>query len=213
MFAGTNMSTVMNITTCIVGILLNRAFYPYLERKNIYLCTTKRVSVGAFILTLFYLLMYAVDQRLRRVYAETGQMINIGWQALIYFFGGVAYPFFLPAMDELTFRVSPTEYKVLGNAINKFMQAGIGAFIAKAIFSSLGSWFRPTNGASNIMSIAAYTTAKTDNFMLLMAAISAFQALFLLLPPVEKWVKRIEEYVKVEEREERDEGGHGDGEE
>lgn len=63
------------------------------------------------------------------------------------------------------------------------------------------------------MSIAAYTTAKTDNFMLLMAAISAFQALFLLLPPVGKWVKRIEEYVKVEEREERDEGGHGDGEE
>lgn len=102
-------------------------------------------------------------------------------------------------MDELTFRVAPNEYKVLGNAINKFMQAGIGAFIAKAIFSSgLKSWFMPTNGDTNIMNIAAYTTAKTDNFMLLMAAISAFQALFLLIPFVENWVKRVEEYVKVQ---------------
>lgn len=50
------------------------------------------------------------------------------------------------------------------------------------------------------MSVAAYTTAETDNFMLLMAAISAFQAVFLLLPFVENWVKRIEEYVKAEER-------------
>jgi hypothetical protein len=40
-----------------------------------------------------------------------------------------------------------------------------------------------------------------------MAAISAFQALFLLLPPIEKWVKRIEEYVKVKEMEEQGEGG------
>jgi hypothetical protein len=40
-----------------------------------------------------------------------------------------------------------------------------------------------------------------------MAANSAFQALFLLLPPIEKWVKRIEEYVKVKEMEEQGEGG------
>ena len=66
-------------------------------------------------------------------------------------------------------------------------------------FCGLGSINR-SNGASNIMSVAAYTTAETDNFMLLMAAISAFQAVFLLLPFVENWVKRIEEYVKAEER-------------
>jgi len=195
---GTFMVTMMNATIVIVGILLNKTFYPYFERKNISICTTRRVAIGAFFLTVFYLVMYGVDRRLRRVYAETGEMISIGWQVLIYFFGGMAFPFFIPPMDELTFRVSPSEYKVFGNAINKkFMQAGIGAFISKAIFSALGSWFQPTNGASNIMSIEAYTTAKTDNFMLLMAAISAFQALFLLLPPVEKFVKRVEEYVKV----------------
>ena len=57
----------------------------------------------------------------------------------------------------------------------------------------------PTNGDTNIMNIAAYTTAKTDNFMLLMAAISAFQALFLLIPFVENWVKRVEDYVKIQE--------------
>ena len=189
---GTLMSTMMNVTTLIVGILLNKTFYPYLERKNISICTTRRVAIGAFFLTVFYLVMYGVDRRLRRVYAETGEMISIGWQVLIYFFGGIAFPFFVPPMDELTFRVAPSEYKIFGNAINKFMQAGIGAFISKAIFSALGSWFQPTNGASNIMSIEAYTTAKTDNFMLLMAAICAFQALFLLLPPVEKFVKQVE---------------------
>lgn len=138
LWAGTSMSTVMNISSVLAGISANKFFYPYLERKNITFCTTRRVAFGASILTVGYLVMYGVDQHLRRVYDETGEMISIsiGWQGLIYFVLGIAYVFFIPPMDELTFRVAPNEYKVLGNAINKFMQAGIGAFIAKAIFSS-----------------------------------------------------------------------------
>ena len=85
----------------------------------------------------------------------------------------------------------------MGNAINKFIQAGIGAIIATAIYSKLGRWFVTADGTTDIMTISAYTTANTDNFFLLMAAISFGQALFLVIPFVENWVKRIEEYVKV----------------
>lgn len=198
LWSGTSMSTVMNISSVLAGISANKFFYPYLERKNIVFCTTRRVALGASLLTVSYLVMYGVDQKIRRVYADSGDMISIGWQGFVYGIMGIAYVFFLPPMDELTFRVAPNEYKVLGNAINKFIQAGIGAFIAKAIYSGLESWMTPTNGDANIMNIAAYTTAKTDNFMLLMAAISAFQALFLLIPFVENWVKRVEDYVKIQ---------------
>lgn len=196
-WSGANMFTCMNLSTVIAGIFVNRFFYPYMEKKNIHICTTRRVAIGAVILMVFWLIVYGVDQRIRRVYAETGEMISIGWQALPMLVGGFAYPFFLPPMDELTYRVAPSEYKVLGNAINKFIQAGIGAIIATAIYSKLGRWFVTADGTTDIMTISAYTTANTDNFFLLMAAISFGQALFLVIPFVENWVKRIEEYVKV----------------
>lgn len=100
LWSGSSMFTVQGISSVLTGIFANLYFYPYLERKNIFLSTTKKVSIGAAVMTVSYLIMYGVDQRIRSVYTETEEMINIGWQALVYIFSGIAFTFFLPPMDE-----------------------------------------------------------------------------------------------------------------
>lgn len=94
---------------------------------------------------------------MRRVYAESGEMISIGWQAFPYGIGGLAYTFLMPPQDAITYRVAPSEWKVLGNAINKFMQQGLSAFISAGLYNGTKAWFTPSNGADNINGIENYS--------------------------------------------------------
>lgn len=119
MWTGSNMVFATSLPTFVLGIVANKYIYPYLNKKRIYLSTSRKICIGSVAWMLVYLSMVGVDHRIRRVYAETGEKINIGWQFFPYAIGSFGYIFGNPPQDELTFRLAPEEWKVLGNAINK----------------------------------------------------------------------------------------------
>jgi arginine exporter protein ArgO len=108
---------------------------------------------------------------------------------------GFAYLLTQPTQDSVTYRVSPNEWKVFGNAINKFMQAGISNFISMALYKRCASWFNPNNGNDTINGITNYTAASSWKFIYVLGAFPAFQTIFCLLPWVDRWYQKIEEYV------------------
>ena len=191
-------------SSTLVGILAIKCFYPYLNKKNIHLSTCRRVAIGSFFWVLTYLSMAGVDHRIRRVYEETGEEISIGWQFFPYFLAAFGFIFTVPPQDVLAFRVAPSEWKVFGNAVYKFMQHGIGNFIARALVIRCAAWFTPDNGKDNINGIENYTAAETWKFIYVLAAFPAFQTFFCLLPWVDRWYQKVEEYIQAKEKEEEE---------
>ncbi len=198
MWTGSNMVIVSSGHMVLFGILANKFFYPYLEKKNIILSTAHRVSIGSVFMALMYLAMLGVDHRMRRVYENTGEMISIGWQYFPYAIGGLANIFTLPPQDAITYRVAPSEWKVLGNAVNKFMQQGISNFICLALYKRTEAWFTPSNSnENNIIGIANYTSASSNKFMWILVGFALLQAVICALPCVNRWYRKIEEYCEA----------------
>jgi hypothetical protein len=198
MWTGSNMIFVSSGHTVLFGILANKFFYPYLENKNIILSTAHRVSIGSLIWALMYLVVLGVDHRMRSVYESTGEMINIGWQYFPYAIGGVGYVFAMPAQDAITYRVAPSEWKVMGNAINKFMQSGLSSFISMALYKRTEAWFLPSNSnEDNIIGIANYTSASSNKFMWVMFGFALLQTVICSLPWVNRWYIKIEKYCEA----------------
>lgn len=197
LWTGANMVFVHSGTVAVFGIIANKFFYPFLEKRSIHLSTAHRVSIGSCLQALMYLVMLGVDHRIRRVYEETGEMISIGWQFFPYVFGGIGWVFVMPPQDAITFRVAPSEWKVLGNAVNKFMQSGLSSFIARALYKKTEPWFTPSNGSDNINGIENYTSATSYKFMWVCFGFALFQAVFLALPCIDRWYRKIEKYCEA----------------
>jgi POT family proton-dependent oligopeptide transporter len=198
MWTGTNMVIVNSTHVILFGILANKFFYPYLEKKNINLSTTHQVAIGSVVMALTYLVMLGVDHRMRRVYESTGEMISIGWQFFPYAIAGLGVIFALPPQDAITYRVAPSEWKVFGNAINKFVQQGIANFICLALYKRTEAWFTPSNSSeNNIIGIANYTSASSNKFMWIMFGFALLQAVICALPWVNRWYIKIEKYCEA----------------
>ena len=198
MWTGTNMVFVNSSHVVLFGILANKFFYPYLEKKNIKLSTAHQVAIGSVVMALMYFALLGIDHRMRRVYAETGEMISIGWQYFPYAIGGLGAIFTLPPQDAITYRVAPSEWKVLGNAVNKFMQQGISNFICLALYKRTEAWFTPSNSSeNNIIGIANYTSASSNKFMWIMVGFALLQAVICALPWVNRWYIKIEKYCEA----------------
>lgn len=197
MWTGANMVFVNSSHVVLFGILADKLFYPYLEKRNIHLSTAYRVSIGSCFWALMYLVMLGIDRRLRKVYDETREMISIGWQYFPYAIGALAYVFSMPPQDAITYKVAPSEWKVLGNAVNKFMQQGLTSFISRALYVKTAAWFTPSNGNNNINGIENYTQATSYKFMWICVGFALFQAVLLALPCVDRWYKMIEKYCEA----------------
>jgi hypothetical protein len=197
LWTGANMVFVNSGTIVCFGIIANKFFYPFLEKRNIHLSTAHRVSIGSCFMALMYLVMLGVDHRIRKVYEENGEMISIGWQYFPYAIGGIGWVFIMPPQDAITFRVAPSEWKVLGNAVNKFMQTGLSSFIARALYKKTEAWFTPSNGNNNINGIENYTSATSYKFIWICFGFALFQAVFLALPCINRWYRKIEKYVEA----------------
>ena len=137
---------------------------------------------------------------MRRVYEETKEMISIGWQFFPYAIGAIGWVFTMPPQDAITFRVAPSEWKVLGNAVNKFMQQGISNFICLALYERTEAWFTPSNSKdNNIIGIANYTSASSNKFIWIMVGFALLQAVICALPCpcVNRWYIKIEKYCEA----------------
>ncbi len=104
----------------------------------------------------------------------------------------------MPAQDAITYRVAPSEWKVMGNAINKFMQTGLSSFISMALYKRTEAWFTPSNSnEDNIIGIANYTSASSNKFMWIMFGFALLQTVICALPWVNRWYIKIEEYCEA----------------
>ena len=195
------MVVVISSHVVLFGILANKFFYPYLGKRNIHLSTAHRVSIGSCFWALVFLVMIGIDRRLRRVYDETGEMISIGWQYFPYAIGALAFVFTMPPQDAITYRVAPSEWKVLGNAFNKFMQQGLSSHISSVLYEKTTHWFTPSNGNNNINGIENYTKAASYKFMWICVGFALAQAVFLALPYIDRWYKKIEKYCEDKDAE------------
>lgn len=199
------MVFVNSASTAIIGTVATKFFYPFLASRNVKLSTTRLVSIGSFFWMLVFLSMLAIDHRMRRVYNDSGEMISIGWQFFPYCLGGFGYVFTNPPQDSITYKVAPTEWKVLGNAVNKFMQTGVSQYISKALYIRTTAWFVNSKGMNNINGIENYTTATSYKFMYICIGFAAFQAIFMSLPFVDRWYRKIEAYVEAKDEAEEHE--------
>ena len=80
LWIGTNMTFVDAASVVLFGTFCNKFLYPYLEKRSICLSRIRKVTIGSSFYVLAYLSMIGIDHRMRRVYEETGEEINIGWQ-------------------------------------------------------------------------------------------------------------------------------------
>jgi len=203
-WTGSNMVFANSSTVFVLGIVSNKYIYPSLQKRNIYLSTSHKICIGSIAWVLVYLSMVGVDHRIRRVYEETGEKISIGWQFIPYAIGSVGYIFGNPPQDELTYRLAPEEWKVLGNAINKFVQGGIANIIARSLYIRTEAWFTPSNGNDNINGVENYTSATSFKFMYVMAGFAALQALLCALPIINRLYKRIDSWTEAVVAQEHD---------
>jgi POT family proton-dependent oligopeptide transporter len=197
LWTGANMVFVHSGTIVIFGTIANKFLFPFLEKRNIHLSTAHRVSIGSCLQAFMYFVMLGVDHRIRKVYEETGEMISIGWQFFPYTIGAIGWVFVMPPQDAITFRVAPSEWKVLGNAVNKFMQGGLSSFVARALYKRTEAWFLPSNGNTNINGIENYTSATSYKFLWVCFGFALFQAVFCALPWVNSWYIKIEKYCEA----------------
>jgi hypothetical protein len=140
LWIGTDMVFVESASVALFGIVCNKFLYPYLEERNIRPSTIRKVTIGSSLLVLTYLSMIGIDHRIRRVYEETGEKINIGWQFFPYFIQGHSVIFCLPPLNALTYMIAPNEWKILGNAIYTFTLAGLPYLIARALYKRFGHY-------------------------------------------------------------------------
>ncbi|KAL3771993.1 hypothetical protein ACHAW5_002223 [Stephanodiscus triporus] len=201
LWIGTNMTFVDAASVVLFGTFCNKFLYPYLEERSICLSRIRKVTIGSSFYVLAYLSMIGIDHRMRRVYEETGEEINIGWQFFPYFISAPGTVFSFPPINALTYIIAPNEWKILGNAINTFMQAGASEFISRALYKRYGEWFVPTNGNTTINGIENYTNASSYKFLWLLCGFAALQVLLCMLPGVNRLYENVENDIDVENEE------------
>jgi POT family proton-dependent oligopeptide transporter len=201
LWIGTNMIFVNSASVALFGIFCNKFLYPYLEERSIRLSMIRKVVIGQSFFVLLYLSMIGIDHRIRRIYEETGEKINIGWQFFPYFISAPAIIFYFPPLNALAYMIAPNEWKILGNAIYTFMLAGAPNLIARALYKRYGEWFAPTNGSTTINGIENYTNASSNKFMWLMCGSAALQVLLCMLPGVDRLYQKIENDINAENKE------------
>ncbi|KAK1741604.1 hypothetical protein QTG54_008082 [Skeletonema marinoi] len=102
--------------------------------------------------------------------------------------GGVA--FHISAMNEIAFTVAPAELKMLGTATYHAFR--LPNIIGAILYNACSHWFRDPDG-NKIRSIQQYVNANSVYFTYLMLGLCMFNALVMLLPPVKRWISRVEE--------------------
>ena len=149
-----------------------------------------RFALGSFFLGCGYAIAAIIDSQVKRAYFS-GSQINIFWGLFgTLFTGGISFHF--AAMNEIAFVVAPAGLKMLGTAVMLFMSQGIPNLIGAILFKACKVWFRDSQG-NKIRTIEQYVDAKSINFTYLMMALCFFNVLIMFVPPIKRWMRRVEE--------------------
>ena len=73
-----------------------------------------------------------------------------------------------------------------------FMSQGLPNLIGSILFKACSPWFLDSQG-NKIRTIEQFVDGKAANFTYLMIGIAFFNALLMMVPPVKRWISRVEE--------------------
>jgi hypothetical protein len=130
--------------------------------------------------------------QIHRVWNESGEQISIWWQVFPLLPIGVAVIMTVPTLDGFVFILSPTEFKTLGNAINKLVQVALSNQVVKSLYKVCEPWFENKLGGSNISNTEYYVEAQVWKFFLVMAGWGALLIVLGLFPGTQTWLRYME---------------------
>lgn len=78
-----------------------------------------KLAVAGIFYFITFILYTVIDLQIHRVWNERQEQISIWWQFIPLIPIGIAVIQTVPTLDTFVFTLAPTEFKTLGNAINK----------------------------------------------------------------------------------------------
>ena len=124
---------MQSISAIISGQVLNTKIFPWMHSKGYRFPVGHKLAVAGFFYALGYILFCIIDLQIHRVWNESGEQISIWWQVFPLLPIGVAVIMTVPTLDGFVFILSPTEFKTLGNAINKLVQVALSNQVVKSL--------------------------------------------------------------------------------
>jgi hypothetical protein len=177
----------------------------------------KLATAGIFYF-ISYILYTVIDLQIHRVWEERQEQISIWWQIFPLIPVGVAVIQTVPTLDGFVFNLAPTEFKTLGNAINKLVQVALSNQVVKSLYRACSPWFENRTGdnPSNISNTQYYVEAQVWKFFLVMAGWGLLLVLLGFFPPMKRWTDYMEglsdpeKYKKDDAKVEDDNGSSSD---
>ena len=164
-----------------------------------------KLAVAGFFYALGYILFCIIDLQIHRVWNESKEQISLWWQVFPLLPIGVAVIMTVPTLDGFVFILSPTEFKTLGNAINKLVQVALSNQVVKSLYKVCEPWFENKLGGSNISNTEYYVEAQVWKFFLVMAGWGGLLIVLGLFPPTQTWLEYMESLAVPKILEESDE--------
>ena len=188
-----SMNNADAVAVLVFGYAVGAYVYPALANRGIKIPTTYKFAIGSGLGAMSIAWALYMEYKIRATFKETGEKLNIMWQAWAYILIGAGEIFAVSAAYEVAFTASPPEKKVLASAVNLFCVGGIPNVLCIALYQSCSSWFLNSRGTTSISRIKDYTTANVDKYFWVLFAISLVGVFVNILPPVRDFVASVEE--------------------
>jgi proton-dependent oligopeptide transporter, POT family len=187
------MNNADAIAVLFFGSLIGDGLYPWCAARGIKIPTTYKFAIGSAFGAASILWALFVENMIQTTYAETGERVNILWQAMSYILIGAGEVFAVSAAYEVAFTASPPEKKVMFSAMNLFCIGGLPSVLCIALYQACIPWFQNSNGTTSISHIHEYTTAHVYKYFWLLFFISILGTIGNLIPAVRDFVESVEE--------------------
>jgi proton-dependent oligopeptide transporter, POT family len=187
------MNNADAIAVLFFGSIIGDGLYPWCAARGIKIPTTYKFAIGSALGAASILWALFVENMIQTTYAETGERVNILWQAMSYILIGAGEVFAVSAAYEVAFTASPPEKKVMFSAMNLFCIGGLPSVLCIALYQACIPWFQNSNGTTSISNIHEYTTAHVYKYFWLLFFISVLGTIGNLIPAVRDFVESVEE--------------------
>jgi dipeptide/tripeptide permease len=187
------MNNADSVAVLVFGYLIGNMLYPTLAKCNIKLATTHKFAIGSALGALAIAWALLVEYKIHSRFAESGEKVNVAWQAMSYVLIGAGEIFAVSAAYEVAFTASPPEAKALASATNLFCIGGLPNIACIILYQICAAWFHNASGTSSLSHLHEYAESKVYKYFFLLFLVSCFGVFVNLLPSVRDWVATIEE--------------------
>jgi len=187
------MNNADAVAVLLFGYLVGSKLYPWCANRGIKIPTTYKFAIGSGLGALAIGWALILEEFIKARYRESGQSVNIMWQAFSYILIGAGEIFAVSAAYEVAFTASPPEKKVLASAVNLFCVGGLPNAICILLYNVCSPWFANSKGTKSITHLSDYASAHVSKYFWVLFFISVGGVLVNLLPGVRYFVESIEE--------------------